>query len=199
MKKLFVALLCALLAGLCACGPAGLPKELAPYNSVLKAHHARGRLYAFYDLDGDGTEELLLGNWTGTADEMRIHEMHTIGSKKAIYRDDSPWFSQKPVPHLFENGTIRIDDVEMNWIFYYRLEGGEFKCEAWLFDDVGYQQWLELGGQEEENKSLYSQKYQDKEDVPLTKEEFEQIQKDMEGGGQIVELDWTPLFKYRQG
>ena len=71
MKKLLAALLLLLLAGLCACGQAA-PEDIAPYASTLKKYYRFRTVskyfyedsiqyYTLYDIDGDGTKELLLG------------------------------------------------------------------------------------------------------------------------------------------
>ena len=209
MKKLFSALLCLCLLVLCACGRA-MPKELAPYRSILRKHYVSSKLwsilydgvkhYAFYDLDGDGTEELLLGAEQGPLTLIGILDVYTIKDKKAVFQDVTVWDRRNPPPELFENGTIKTFDNENDRFSYYRFEAGELKFKTRLFDNVEYQAWLELGGWEIDDEFLYSLQFPfdpDKEDIPLTKEEFEQLQKDMEGDGQTVELDWKPLSEYR--
>jgi len=208
MKKLFIAILLLLFVSLCACGQA-TSKEFAPYNSILRKHYISSKLwgvhydgvkyYVLYDLNKDGAKELILGAEQGA--EIGVLDIYTIHNNKAVFQDITIWNRRSPPPLLFENGTIKFVDNEMNWISYYRFEDGELKLQICLFDNVAYQQWLSLGGWEDENRylnSIIDPFDPEKEDMPLAKEEFEQLQKDMEGNGQVVELDWKPLAKYRQ-
>jgi len=204
-KKLFIALLCLLLAGLCACGR-GEADELALYNSILRKNYISMRVwgvlydgvkhYALYDLDGDGAKELLLGVGNGTADGTGILDVYTIRDKKAVLQDIIVWNRRSGPPLLFANGTIKFVDQEMDWISYYRFVDSELKLQIRLLDQGEYYEWFLRTQSVDPHFPPYS-RVDLEEDIPLAKEEFEQLQKEMEGDGQIVELDWRPLAAYR--
>ena len=222
MKKVFVALLCLLLTGLCACGPAATKKESTtttipetepaeistpssttikpsksdPYSDAIKAYvekigmYGYGKLenqcYVLYDIDGDGTKELLLGN----ADEdwgTYLNCVYTIQDGVAVkqnqYFSPIPEYSTPP-PLLFQNGTIKgVTDLDGPQLSrYYRFKNGELKFQIALVDGYG--------------KSSCSYNQNKWDNIPLTVEEMKQIKKEMEGDGQVVELDWKPLAEY---
>ncbi|MCL1951696.1 MAG: hypothetical protein FWF60_02590 [Oscillospiraceae bacterium] len=214
MKKGLIAVLCMLLAGLCACGqvesseetttetptttvaPISVeikPSEIAAYSEVVKAikeefENAPDQLnhlyYAFYDIDGNGTKELLLGvEWGG---HIFLDAVYTIQNGVAVQQE--AYFMDPtigPPPLLYKNGTIRVNRVDDTIIFYYyyfRFENGELKLQIMLIDDMG----------------RYFSNIDPMKRTPITKEEFDRVQREMEGDGQTVALDWKPLEEYGQ-
>ena len=207
MKKLSIVLLCVLLAGLCACGLGELeeetstmpttaeidPSELALYADVLNPLSERDynelwqNRYTLYDLDGDGTKELLLGEYLYLADEVTLLSVYSIQDGVAVYQKGffrdlaaEMEFSEPPgtisVPVLYKNGTIRMGDYG-----YYRLENGVIKNTIVLEEDgICY-------------SHIINNPYPP---TPITKEEFDRIRKEFEGDGQVVELDWKTLAEY---
>ena len=208
MKKLIIATWCFLLLGLCACEMVEPPEETVtttttqrletekttsdsstendtkaeknkPYDDalkgIIKAHENHPDQtnyvsYAFYDLDSDGTLELLTG-LTGWG----IIVVYTIENGIAVRQEG---FFVDPVgaspPLLFKNGTIKMGEHQ-----YYRLKDGEIKNTAVVKEDGKYYSFT-IGGPI----------------TPITKAEYKRVQKEMEGDGQIVELEWKPLAEY---
>ncbi|MCL2141247.1 MAG: hypothetical protein FWH42_06310 [Dehalococcoidia bacterium] len=210
MKKLFIALLCVSLTGLCACGPVESPEgttvsttalginaetttktkaeENSPYSNeiktVIKAYGDSDFLkqvyYAFYDLDGNATEELLLGEGLGP---VKLFNVYTIQNGVATRQEEFFIDTAESSPALlFRNGTIRVDsdsyDGEMSF-GYYRFEDGELKRQTTLAEEHGQYYHYIKGNR-----------------TQLSKAKFERVQKEMEGDGQVVELDWKPLAEY---
>jgi len=196
MKKALIAVLCMLLAGLCACGAVIEidPNEFAPYVDVVNERikffrsisdksydYLPTQYYTLYDIDGNGTKELLLGSeeWgalvliiiyaiqDGVAVEQRFRVMGEGGSAFPSL--------------LFENGVIRVDsgDDSGRYIIYYCFENGALICPTALVDRYG-EYYLDDGWP----------------GTPITKEEFDRVQREMEGDGQTVALDWKPLAEY---
>ncbi|MCL2494898.1 MAG: hypothetical protein FWE98_04490 [Oscillospiraceae bacterium] len=198
MKKLFIALLCLLLAGLCACGQE-VEEELAPYNAVLR-RYKRGvsfgdygqvyQYYALYDIDGNGSKELFLGLdlWDGS--EISFATIYAIKNKNAVRLEPYElWNGSGLLPSLFSNGTILSKhsyDDSGKWLRYYRFEDGALRLQVSLIEDIMFDEY-------------FLHDLNAKENIPITKEEFEQLQKEMEGDGQIVEIDWRPLAGYGAG
>jgi len=229
MKKLFIASLCLLLAGLCACEPSRQEKptssgestetattaialstvdvkadENDPFSFVVKELYddvrshsidmnydfLKGQFYTFYDIDGNGTEELLLGVAMWEDGENTLHSICAI--KDGIAMNPVPLWTDDDSPVvLFTNATImtkRASDNERR-ISYYRFEDGELKYQTGLRYGDDYSLEYDDGEYYRRESGEY---------IPITKEEFNRVKQEMEGDGQVVELDWKPLAEYGQ-
>jgi hypothetical protein len=204
MRKTSIILLCILLVGLSSCEKTTTddkttvqtePIEIEQYSSVLDEYYGYlndgdgyliTRYYAFYDIDGDGTKEFMLGADSGNDGQSKpICEVYSIQNGSATRQNDYPlWMEFYPPTVLLKNGTIRksgTDEVGLCHL-YYRLEDGELKLQKLLIDNtLGY--------------GYFRREYGNK-DIPITKAEFERLKAEMEGDGQIVKLDWKPLAEY---
>lgn len=157
------------------------------YNEVLNDDNRSMPDYYFflYDLDGDGTKELLLGqkNWDG---KIHLDSVHVIQNGVAVDQVAlTPWMEQFATERcLLKNGTIKIGN---SYCSYSRLEDGELKRQVGLscVDN-------EYTRREYDN----SQTPAGFTDTPITKEEYDRVKREMEGDGQLVELDWKPLAEY---
>jgi len=149
-------------------------------NRFMEPHY-----YFLYDIDGNGTKELLLGEeWE---DQIYFYSVHTIQNGVAVHQKEFRDISEYgPPAMLFMNGTIRTvdDDGGRKNYFYYRFEGKELKFQTILLDlsdsGSGYKRMDERFG----------------EPRSITGAEFRRVQKEFEGDGQVVELDWKPLAEY---
>jgi len=144
--------------------------------------------YALYDIDENGTKELLIGeSYTG---EMRLNSICSIIDGVAVRQEEFRSFGEGGYARpstLFENGTIRVDRVDDTIIFYYyyyRFENGELKHQIMLIDNTFF------------NENDYFSNKDPMKRTPITKAEFDRVKKEMEGDGQVVELDWKPLAEY---
>ena len=229
MKKLFIALLCLMLACLCTCGQGVPPTEgtaqgtirgntsqtattseaLTEIPSTVKIDPSVSAIYSdaiikyydlprdslnagadyyfLYDIDGDGTQELLLGE-VGL-NGMTLITVYVIHDGAAVLQEEYWGDSQRGSPALlYKNGTLKeFDDYDDKMFTYYRFEDGKLKFKTRLFDHYS----------EELNSGDYSRKdgIHDKGRV-ITKEEFERTKKEFEGDGQTVGLDWKLLAEY---
>jgi len=213
VKKLLVAFLCLLFAGLCACGQRDSPddtktepetqsatkpteanntNENDPYSDAITMYYdlpsnlfqANAEHYFLYDIDGDGIQELLLGKeWGGQTHFIAVYAVQDgLPVLQKEFTDDPEC---GPPALLFENGTIRVNDFDGGrWVFfYYRFEDGELKFQTGLVArdyDNYYSRFDEWGGPSR----------------VITKGKFDRLQKEFEGDGQLVELDWKPLAEY---
>jgi len=191
MKKLIVVGLCALLAGLCACGQSETSKwkiktnKKDPYSYVIKEYYdlnAYARYYALYDIDGNGTQELLMGvdHWG----YIGLVAVYIIQNDVAI-EQELWWMDEQPPNLLFKNGTVRGEGSGNEGILsygYYRFEAGELKWQISL----------------NINNGEYFKRYPSDpmKFIPIDEEEYECLKLEFEGDGQIVELDWKPLAEY---
>jgi len=201
-KKLFVALLCLLLAGLCACGreveeAAVIVNEIDLYADVIKVYQgymdSNGTVYyyALYDIDGNGIEELLLAlEFWGNAE---LSTIYTIQDGIAVWQEefwtdsgDGVWCDAS----FYTNGIIRLDDNWNSFIRFYRFKNGELKLKAWLMNDQS-SIFSILGSKRIQYSSGFSR--------VITTWKYNRVQKKYEGDGQAVkadELDWKPLAEY---
>jgi len=161
-----------------------IEEYLEAYYKILNDdnRHMLPYYYYLYDIDGNGTKELLLGvEWGG---HIFLDAVYTIQNGVAVQQE--AYFMDTtigPPPLLYKNGTIRVNRVDDTIIFYYyyfRFENGELKLQIMLIDDMG---------------RYFSNKDPMKR-TPITKSEFDRVKKEMEGDGQVVELDWKPLAEY---
>jgi len=204
MKRLCVVLLCLLMmAGLCGCG--GTPSELAIYSRVIRKYkllsYANNFLggsayhpvhnYALHDIDGNGISELLVsGNPTGDSSIIGFLIVFTIQNKKAVRQEIlAPRYGSY---ELFQSGTIKTVNFEMDWIDYYRFEGDELRHQVCVLDENEYYEWFLRTQSVDPHFPPYTL-IDPEERTPLTKEEFEQLRIGMEGDGQLAEIDWRPL------
>jgi len=147
--------------------------------------------FFFYDIDGDGTKEWLLG--TDVNREKRRPEdgkdvyLRGVCSIQdgVVVRQNLQLGEADTPPVVFKDGTIKCefrDYTPRLYIYYYHFENGEIKTRIWLFEANG-EYFIS------DEKRTYE---------PILKEEFERLQKAFEGDGQTVELDWRPLAEWGQ-
>ena len=197
MKRLCNVLLClCLLAGLCGCAIKLAPDENDPY-SIIAADIINGLIdddrldglndtfYALYDIDGNGIEELLMGNGRGVYGKF-LYDMYTIQDGIAVKQDFWADSDEQPSPVILENGTIRSERNDQGELYYYyhRFVDGKLKLQLMLIDNTYYN----------ENEYFYFYDFIGR--TPTTKDEFNRMRAEMEGDGQVVKLKWKPLRKY---
>jgi len=140
--------------------------------------------YALYDIDGNGTNELLLGTGdSGYADkDDLIISIFTIQDGVAVQQRNVP------SPTLLKNGTIWTGGESGSGIFheYYRFEDGSLKLQTGI---------SEYNSIDKDERGRF-QSFPDGRRIDITEEEFERVRKEFEGDGQVVELDWKPLAEY---
>jgi len=157
-----------------------------PYYNVIKEYEdddiqlLRAEHYVYYDIDGNGTKELLMG-WGGS-----LERVYTIRNGVAVQQEEFYVHLDTAGPTvLFENGTIRGEGSGEGGTLsngYYRFEAGELKWKISLNIESGE----------------YLKRYPNDpmKSIPISKEEYDRLKKEMEGDGQLVELDWKPLAEY---
>ena len=142
--------------------------------------------YALYDIDGNGTKEFLLGGDDSFWGKYLL-DVFTIQDGAVVHPERlriSLGYYDAP-PSLFENGTIRTewDNEGPRYYCYYRFEDGVLKQQEILYE-YGFDHFRSSV----DNYGPLG--------TSITKEEFDRLQKEFEGDGQVVELDWKPLAEY---
>jgi len=144
------------------------------------------RYYFLYDLDGNDTKELLLGQAWG--EDIYLYAVYAIKNGIAV-RQEEYWYDPQRgnPPLLYKNGIIRVEADGDTMLQYYRFEDGELKFQIMLIDD--YSPVFDSGNYKRvDEKGGFSK--------IITKAEFDRLQKEFEGDGQVIELDWKPLAEY---
>ena len=152
--------------------------EYAFFNLWERMHYGASRnlQYAFYETDNQGTQALLLGA-DGALFDVYVIQNGIAVQQELFLGDQGPTM-------LFKTGTIRtVTGYDGPLLFsYYRFEDGVLKFQVDLYDDEGEYYRTD-------NKDGWQEKL-------ISKEEFDRLQKEYEGDGQEVQLDWKPLAEY---
>jgi len=180
MKKLCVAALCLCLLALCACG--------SPYADIIKNLKDSSMFYALYDLDGNGTKELLLGYETW-GDIMCPYLVFATQNGVAVQQEAYLWFEGNgPPPVVYRTGTIKAEfsDDGGSTFYYYKMEDGELRYQTMLVADN-----REFDNEIHDYRHEYFRFDPDTEkSISVTQKEFERLQKELEGDGMPADLDW---------
>ena len=165
-----------------------------PYSYIIKERYdllfdesiyAYARYYALNDIDGDGTNELLLGYeaWDGKTNLLLVYAIQNgvAMRQEAFYTD--PEYPVQSV--ILKNGTIRSSGENEGEAFlaYFRFVEGNLEL---LPGFVAAQA-------NSETEYFLAEKGEKR---PISKAEYDRVQKEMEGDGQVVRLDWKPLAEY---
>ena len=140
--------------------------------------------YFLYDIDGNGIQELLLGLENYGLDCVYTIQNGVAVQQRALLVD----MVENSPPILFSNGTIKMDNAVSEQVlfgdylryYYFRFEDGELKRYATLMTDG----------------ERFGCSFATADGDIIPKAEFDRVQKEFEGDGQTVELDWKPLAEY---
>jgi len=117
-----------------------------------------------------------------------FYEIYTIQDGIAVRQEQFELDPECDHSVLLCNGTIRVRIPDMGVVAfsYYRFENGEIKHKTGIAKDERSHDVIRYFHANVDEQKL----------IPITKEEFERVQKEFEGDGQVVELDWRPLADY---
>lgn len=164
--------------------------------------------YALYDIDRDGTQELLLSSWyamwgieepefddgndlTGK-DGILFDRFYTIQNGKAIW--------VQPINGLWDGvaGATGGRDILTNSVI--RLYGGrpDHISYAYYRYTEGRLEFLYALRYYADDESRYIVTYEGDQGTrtPITEEEFSRLRAEIEGNAQVVQIDWKPLESY---
>ena len=184
-----------------------LYEELA--QSVSAEYNYQYTKFALYDIDGDGTQELLLSNWYAMwgyrepefeneyeSDEIGktgilFNRFYYISNGKAVEMPvlNGLWDGAAGPTggrDLLTNGVIRLYGGSPNYTSYayFRYANGELSLLRVLrcFADTG--RWLVTWDGDQSTRTK------------ITEAEFNRLRAEIEGDAQVVEIDWKPLESY---
>ena len=172
-------------------------RDLGSYNSAIDEHlktlfdnHFSREYYFMHDIDGDGVDEFLWGKWENYGLEyIVLAGVFAVNGDSAIRQYGFREIHMETPDHayLFKNGTIKLVNLDIlpeegEVGYYYRFDGGELKWYASLHAYNG-------------RYSYYDANYNEK---TIDKNTHARLLKEMEGDGEVVEINWKPISQYGQ-
>lgn len=156
--------------------------------------------YAFYDINGDGVKELLLGaQGKYNSSDAELFDIYTIKDGVAVQQRWSGWIH--PHVSILENSTVMTFGGHQGWYgnVYYRFQNGALtRIESLGFTDINHR-INDKTGEDEYYTNYY--RYDDEErgeGVQISEAEYNRLQKQCEGSGDEVALEWRPLWLYKK-
>lgn len=163
--------------------------------------HALDVYYFIYDIDGNGVDELILGDWKSVTNkvedhsapqEIMISRIYTIENGEAVkqfsfwWSDDFLWETV-----LLSNGLIRQSTGFEDYpsYVYFCLENGKLELKYGIYyteDRYGNRSYSYVD--EGENGKII--------DEEITKEEFERLRDEANGDAAVVEINWKRIDEY---
>ena len=156
--------------------------------------HALDVFYFIYDIDGNGVDELIMGDWKKITDdiddinpprEILISSVYTIENGEVVKQDSSVWWDDEYLwnRELLSNGLIRttLGDKEYPSYSYLGFENGKLELKLAVYN-MG-DRYLRI------HDSIV-----DEEEI--TKEEFERLRDEANGDSEIVEINWKRIDEY---
>ena len=158
--------------------------------------YARDVYYFLYDIDKDGTDELIMGDWKKTTLDVEdpnppkkilISSIYTIKNGEVVEINTQPWFRPDYIWDrvLLTNGLIRTsfgNEKNPSYIFLGFKDGeAVLNCAIYYYkSNDGYvQQFADI------NTS-----------IDITKEEFERLRDEANGDAEVVEINWKRIDEY---
>ncbi|MBQ6266334.1 MAG: hypothetical protein IJK64_01025 [Clostridia bacterium] len=185
-----------------------------PYASVLNKlfsslskEELSSKHYALYDIDGDGTDELLLDRsilpWGGKNAGVPDAEKVFIFERLFTLRDGHPVELTESVTvyalwaymgdlmagrDVLSNGVIRGygGSPDYTSYIYFKISDGDLKflrvVQHYESEEYNYMQYIIRDGEETWEK--------------ISEDEFYLLRKEFEDDAEVVKLDWHPLTEY---
>jgi hypothetical protein len=153
--------------------------------------------YFLYDLNGDGTDELLLGGWVKTdftlenesPREIFIQDVYAIQNGKAVQVDGFDIIQSEYIADqaLLSNGSILIwwsKNVRASYLFV-SYNGKKLKIDV----SVGYIKDNHYGKESDVGDTTFKSEY-------IDKKEFERVYKEYYGDNERIEINWKRIDEY---
>lgn len=156
--------------------------------------HANNVFYSLYDIDGNGIDELLLGDRKRITNDIEaynppqkilISSVYTVENEKVVKQDSSVWWNDDYIWDrvLLSNGLIRttLGDKETPSYSYLGFKNGKLKleCAVYYMSDHYFRIYDSIVEEEE-----------------ITKEEYERLCRKAEYGTEVVEINWKRIDEY---
>jgi len=149
--------------------------------------------FVLYDANGEGAKALLVGvkNYNGYIDEIFTFQNGAAEQVLSVAYDTGDTYI---LP--LKTGVIKTGSFGVSTNSYYRFDAeGQLKLIVKL-DSYGDKRGLFRVNPTGEDKDYDFYFIPDGTEVRITQEEYERLHEQLEGDGQVVELDWKPLAEY---
>lgn len=164
------------------------------FEEKVKEYYYMDVYYYLYDLDSDGTDELLLGSWMSVGNDIEainpvklcVTNIYTIKNGKAVQVEGTDWFSTDLFLDriVYSNGMIVTTTGN-------RVDPGYFI--------LGY----ENGKIDPKCYTLHADDYRKIDDfisfsneIVISKKEYDQLYKKFCGDAKAVDIDWKRIDEY---
>lgn len=179
-----------------------------PYSSIIKKRYLNffryninpkgdieHKKYALHDIDGNGTDELILGTYQKlghyedpitdeTEFDMIIENVYTIIDGKAEMQGVPNWWTVVYGFDVLSNGVLRLRGGGWSNLYSHFVNG---KLEYY---------GILTGGEDGSFMHCYVADGVSK-DEKITKAEYDRLKKEIEGDGTVVKLDWKRYDEYK--
>lgn len=162
-----------------------------------------GNCYFFlYDIDGNGIDELILGDWklitndsedSNAPKKITVSSIYTIKNGQVAEQSVHPWWDNEVLWDrvILTNGLIRTGTGYKDYpsYSYMGFENGEFGLKysiSYLGDGKGNKRY----------KKIYRNDNGEYVEEIITKEIFEQLRDEADGDSDIVEIKWKRIDEY---
>lgn len=158
--------------------------------------------FFLYDIDGNGIDELILGDWklitndredSDAPQKITISSIYTIKDGQVVEQSVHPWWDNEVLWDrvILTNGLIRTGTGYKDYPSYSYLgfENGEFGLKysiSYLGDGKGNKRY----------KKIYRNDNGEYVEEIITKEIFEQLRDEADGDSEIVEIKWKRIDEY---
>lgn len=161
--------------------------------------------YFLYDLDDNGIDELILGDWiritdyhddSGAPRKILITSIYTIENDEVVNLDDQlpgrwNWYNSDYMLDkcILSNDLIRqtTGGKEYPTLYYYYIEEGKLRLKYGLFAHVN-----------SDGSKVFSYKDENstKDFNPISEEEYIRLRDEANGDAEVVEINWKRIDEY---
>ena len=164
--------------------------------------HSLDCFYFIYDIDGNGVDELILGDWKAITNDIEdyfapkkivISSVYTLENGELVKQETHPWWNDEVLWDrvILSNGLIRtsigIEDSHSH--SYLEFKNGSLKLKyAIYYKGDGYgNRYYEIIYPDNNNNYIQEK---------ITKEEFERLHDEANGDAEVVEINWKRIDEY---
>ena len=165
--------------------------------------------YALFDIDGNGTPELLISR-----------RYYAWGSEGSEFDDAYEWKGKEGIIldsfYSIQNGkAMEMTEPVLGLWDYFAitmggrdiLTNGNIRCYGGTPSHTSYAYYSYAAGKleflyalryyaDDDSRHLVTYEGDQCTDTPITEEEFNRLRAEIEGDAQVVEIDWKPLESY---
>lgn len=172
-----------------------VPEFNESFEECIKLYYYMDVYYFMYDLDNDGSKELLLGSWMRIGNDIEseniqrkicLTNIYTIKNGKAVQVEGITWFDTEIIQAriLYSNGLIVTKtghDVDPGY-FILGYENGKLVPKCYTIHGDDYRKIVDFDRFSEE--------------IIISKREYKKLYNDFCGKAKVVDIDWKFIDEY---